>query len=135
MRDPSEITATQARILEILWESGGSTAAEVRERLRPGDDLARTTVTTMLSRMESYGWVSRLRDGREYRYAPALTRTQVRSAQVGGIIKSLFPSDLPSLVSHALREGDWEPGDLDRIEALIDDYRRTRTSQDGEGRE
>lgn len=125
MRDPSDITALQAEILELVWGAGEASAAEVREGLhRQG--LARTTVATMLARMEQYGWLTRSRDGgREFTYRAAVARTAVRGAQVGRMVRALFPEDLPSLVSHALREGDWEEDDLARIEELVRQHRAT----------
>ena len=119
MRDPADITPLQADILEILWSADVGTSEQVRAGLARSADLARTTVTTMLTRMEQYGWLERERKGRGFAYRPRLSRAELRGAQVRRIVRALFPRDLPSLVSHALREGDWEPHDLDRIEELV----------------
>lgn len=124
MRDVAEITPQQVEMLEILWSLGQATVAEVRDLLPRGEALARTTVTTVLSRMEAYGWVSRERVGREFIYRAEVIRPQVRAAHVRGILQSLFTGDLPSFVSHALREGEWEDEDLDRIKEMISAHRR-----------
>ena len=124
MRDPSDITPLQARILDLAWENGEVTVSDIREGLKPDHVLARPTVAVVLGRMERYGWLSRRRTGREFTYRPALDRTGARSSHVRKLVRMLFPEDLPSLVSHALREGDWEDADLDRIETLIAEYRR-----------
>lgn len=126
MRELSEITPLQTEILGAVWARDGATAAEVREALRPTTDLARTTVATMLARMERYGWLTRRREGREFTYRAAASRAEVRGEHVDRIVGSLFHRDLPSLVSHALRAGDWEDEDLDRIEAMLETYRRDR---------
>jgi len=131
VRDLSDITPLQADILEIVRERDGATVADVREGLVDRPDLARTTVTTMLSRMEQYGWLTRTRLGREFTYRAAIATTDVQRAHVRTIIRSLFPDDLPSLVSHALREGDWEDEDLARIEALVREYRAIGRAGDG----
>lgn len=129
MRDPSDITPLQTRILEVLWRDGSATAEEIRSALRGKGEIARTTVATVLGRMEKSGWLMRARVGRHYAYAPALTRAQVRRSQTRQLIGSLFSNDLPSLVSHALHEGDWDEGDLDRIEALVQEYRARSASE------
>lgn len=134
MRDLSEITPRQTRILDVVWRRGGATTAEVQEVLADDHELARTTVATKLARMERYGWLTREREGREYRYRAAATRAQVRAAQVRSMVASLFTGDLPSLVSHVLETGDWEEDDLERIEALLDEYRSESTSERSEGR-
>ena len=130
MRDPSDITPLQARILDLAWELGDVTVADIREGLKPEHTLARPTVAVVLARMERYGWLSRRRTGREFTYAPALDRTGARSSHVRKLLRMLFPEDVPSLVSHALREGDWEEADLDRIEALVQEYRRRGSNEE-----
>ena len=47
----------QLRIMRVLWRCGPLGVAEVRERL-DGDDLAYTTVATMLRKMEDRGLVA-----------------------------------------------------------------------------
>lgn len=130
VRDPSDITPLQARILDLAWERKKVTVAEVRRALEPDDVLARPTVAVVLARMERYGWLSRERTGREFTYAPAVDRSGARRSQVRKLVKMLFPEDLPSLVSHALKEGDWEEADLDRIDALVEEYRRRTGRED-----
>ena len=128
MRDPSDITPLQAEILEMLWSNGGATTAEVQDYLSDSGDPARTTVATLLSRMESYGWLTRVRAGRAYQYRPALDRSSVRGAHVRAMIRSLFSEDLPSLVSHALREGEWDAEDLEVIEEMLRHHRSREVS-------
>lgn len=130
MRDPSDITPLQADILEVIRANDGATAADVRNALAERAPLARTTVATMLGRMEQYGWLTRVRTGREFTYRAAIARTAMRSAQMRRMIGSLFRHDLPSLVSHALREGDWEEEDLLEIEKMIRDSRDRRVRED-----
>jgi predicted transcriptional regulator len=124
MRDPSDITPLQARILDIAWERGPVTVAHVREALAPEHDLARPTVAVVLGRMERYGWLDRTRTGREYTYRPAVERSHAQRSGVRKLVDMLFPRDVPTLVSHALREGDWADEDLDRIEAMVRELRR-----------
>ncbi len=68
--------ALESAVLAILWEAGRALSpAEVREQLagrnREGaDELAYTTVVTILTRLHDKGALSREREGRAYRYAP-----------------------------------------------------------------
>lgn len=125
MKDPADITPLQVRILEVLWEKRG-TVVEVHEALKGETGLARNTIGTMLTRMEEYEWLKRTKRGRQYVYRPVVTRTLVRASKVGRLVRSLFDDDLASLMSHALEEGDWEEGDLERIEERIAQHRKDR---------
>ncbi|HEY6492535.1 MAG TPA: BlaI/MecI/CopY family transcriptional regulator [Trebonia sp.] len=59
----------EAVVLEVLQHSGNPLSpGEVRELI--GDDLAYTTVVTILSRLHAKGVLNRHKAGRSYRYAP-----------------------------------------------------------------
>ncbi|GAA1360812.1 BlaI/MecI/CopY family transcriptional regulator [Streptomyces beijiangensis] len=59
----------EASVLAALWAAQGPlTPAEVQHTLPAG--LARTTVTTILSRLHEKGAVARTRSGRGYAYTP-----------------------------------------------------------------
>ncbi|MGW2518316.1 BlaI/MecI/CopY family transcriptional regulator [Streptomyces sp. NPDC001617] len=60
----------EAGVLAALWAADGPlTPGAVQLEL--GNGLARTTVTTILTRLHAKGMVTRARSGRGYAYAPA----------------------------------------------------------------
>src|SRR5690242_21895972 len=61
--------------MERLWDSGASRLVrDVVADLRPERALAYTTVMTVMDNLHRKGWVVRERDGRAWRYAPAVSR-------------------------------------------------------------
>ncbi|MFF0222947.1 BlaI/MecI/CopY family transcriptional regulator [Streptomyces sp. NPDC004629] len=59
----------EASVMAALWAADGpQTPGQVQRSL--GADLARTTVTTILSRLHEKGVVDRHRQGRGYAYVP-----------------------------------------------------------------
>jgi predicted transcriptional regulator len=64
-------------IMDLLWDSGETlTAYELQERLVAdgAKQLAPTTVLTVLSRLETKGFVTRERSSRPHRYQAAASR-------------------------------------------------------------
>lgn len=60
----------ESDVLAVLWAADGPlTPGQVQQSL--GVPLARTTVTTILTRLHGKGSVVRARSGRGYAYAPA----------------------------------------------------------------
>lgn len=119
MKELRELTDLQIRILEVLWDRGEATVREVHRRLEPETGLAVKTIGTLLYRLEKQGVLTYSKDGREYRYRARVTRKQVRSAAVSGLVGGLFRGELPAMVSHALEVGDVAPGDVERIREMI----------------
>jgi predicted transcriptional regulator len=75
----------EAAVLAVLQSGGGAmTPAQVREGL--GDDLAYTTVVTILSRLHAKGVLSRLRSGRAYSYAPVADEPGLAARRMRGVL-------------------------------------------------
>ncbi len=68
--DTNVLGSLERRVMERLWRSGPSTVSETRETLNAGfsSPLAYTTVMTILVRLQEKGFLTRRREGRQYRY-------------------------------------------------------------------
>ena len=53
-------------VMNVLWERGSATVAEVLDELQ--DELAYTTILTILRRLEEKGHVEHSPDGKAHRY-------------------------------------------------------------------
>ena len=60
-----ELTELQLEILDVIWERGESTVAEVAEALLERRALAITTVATLLSRLQKRGVLTHRTEGRQ----------------------------------------------------------------------
>src|SRR5256884_8582204 len=69
---PIAFTDRELDVMSVLWDAGSATVAEVRERL--SDDLAYTTVLTVLRTLEQRGYVGHTGEGRAHRYRPLVKR-------------------------------------------------------------
>jgi BlaI family penicillinase repressor len=120
-------TPRELDIMGVLWGRGPSTVAEVQSALE--DDLAYTTVLTMLKIMESKGYVSRRREGRADRYTPEVARQAAGQSALGRITENLFGGSPEELLVH-LVESDVDADQLRRMRDLLD--RRLREMEEDE---
>lgn len=75
----------EAAALTVLQAAGSPlTPAQVRDEL--GDDLAYTTVVTILSRLHAKGVLTRCRSGRAYSYAPVADRPGLAARRMRGVL-------------------------------------------------
>ncbi len=67
--------------MKALWEKSPATVNEVRDRINrsrtPHDELAYTTVMTVLARLHDKGLAARERVGRGYSYRPAFSESEL----------------------------------------------------------
>jgi predicted transcriptional regulator len=70
----AQLGELERAVMDVLWDAEGTrTVREVAAALGR-DDLAYTTVMTVLDRLAKKGVVARERDGRAWRYQPSLGR-------------------------------------------------------------
>jgi BlaI family transcriptional regulator, penicillinase repressor len=119
MADATQLTDLQLALMRVLWDRGEATVADIAEALRPGRELAPTTIATLLSRLERRGVVKHTPQGRQYLYRPAVSEGEVRRSMVSGLTDLLFGGDVAALMSHLLDAGSVRPGDLEKVRALI----------------
>ena len=79
---PDVLGPLERRIMDGLWRSGPSTVAETRDALNKASrqQLAYTTVMTILVRLNEKGYLTRTREGRRYRYAAAFDESSLPAA-------------------------------------------------------
>src|ERR1700678_3230011 len=125
-RSPStQLGPLEQQLLASLWARGSST---VREILDAGEiKLAYTTVMTTLDRLYKKQLLTRVAEGRAFRYSPRYTQEELEKAAVGETIRQLLGSRgaaaLPlSYLVEAVSEHDASL--LDDLQRLLDEKRR-----------
>ena len=121
----------QLAIMQVLWERGEATVADVREALRERRPLAHTTIGTMLAKMEHSGLVRHRTEGRANVYRPLVQREMIRRTMLADLASRLFAGDLTEMVSHLLETRDVSPDELARLKALIRDREKRDREQEG----
>lgn len=116
----------QLAILEVLWEHGEATVAEVHRALLDERGLAVTTIATMLRKMDERALVAHRRDGRVLVYRAAVGREVVRESMVGDLIDRLFAGDPQELLHHLVAQGEIATTDLDRLRRKVARARQRR---------
>ena len=109
----------QLAIMQVLWDRGEATVADVREALRENRPLAHTTIATMLSKMEAKGYVRRRTEGRAHVFRPAIRQDAVRRSMVTDLARRLFQGDITQMVAHLLDGSEVDLEELKRLKSLI----------------
>jgi BlaI family transcriptional regulator, penicillinase repressor len=116
-----EVTFTDREldIMMVLWERGAATVAEVRDALE--DDLAYTTVLTMLRVLEGKGHVGHTEEGRAHRYHPLVEHEEAGESAVRRLTRKLFRGSPELLMTHLVSDLELGEDELKRIRKLLDD--------------
>jgi predicted transcriptional regulator len=112
-----QLTPLELRIMQILWDAGPSPVQVVQERL--GDDLAYTTVQTMLNVMQRKGHVARSLVGRAYEYRPLHSRDVAMGSAVRDLLNRMFDGSVEGLVMNMVRTRQIDSSKLAALAELV----------------
>jgi predicted transcriptional regulator len=110
-------------IMEILWAEDDRylPVREVAGRL--GEDVAYTTVMTLLSRLHRKGMLRRRQEGKAYTYRPALNRAEYAARSMSATMGR--GADVPEVLMRFV--GRLTPAERETLRAIL------RRSSDPEG--
>ena len=90
------LTPLELEIMQVLWEAGPCTVAEVQPKLKA--QLAYTTVQTMLNVLLRKNKVKRVQEGRAHRYRPAVSRERASGNALSDLVKRMFGGSSEALL-------------------------------------
>ena len=96
-----QLTPLELRIMKVLWASGPSTVQAVQQGL--GEELAYTTVQTMLNVLQRKGRVTRTLIGRAYEYQPIQSREVALGGAVRDLLNRMFNGSVEDLLMNMVR--------------------------------
>jgi len=100
-------------VMGVLWDEGSGTVSEVRERL--ADELAYTTVLTILRNLEAKGLLRHEEEGKAHRYFPRVARQAARRGAIDRLVGKLFQGSTEQLLAHLVEERKIGPEELQRL--------------------
>jgi len=127
MPDPAILTPLELEIMNILWDDGPATVAEVQPKLK--GDLAYTTVMTMLNVLLRKRKVKRVQEGRAFRYRPIVTRRRAVGSAVEDLVKRMFGGRTEDLVMSLVETRGLTSKELDRLSKKVAEVERSRTAK------
>lgn len=114
-----EIRFTQREldVMSVLWDRGPSTVAEVRKAL--DDELAYTTVLTVLRILEEKGYVGHTTEGRAHRYRPLVERAAAGESALRRLTDRLFDGSRELLLTRLVDDEELTADELRRMRDLL----------------
>lgn len=113
------LTDREADVMQVLWDHGPSVVASVREHLV--DQLAYTTVLTVLRTLEAKGYVDHDEEGRGHRYFASVKQHNARKNALQHLTDKLFKGSTELLFAHLVSDQKLSPEQIKRMRKLLAD--------------
>ena len=117
----SEIAFTprELDVMSILWRRGSATVAEVRAEM--GEELAYTSVLSVLQVLEEKGYVHHQAEGRAYRYHPTVEPERAGGNALTRIREAIFQGSAELMFMQFVADRGLSREELESMRRLLDE--------------
>ncbi|HEX5473985.1 MAG TPA: BlaI/MecI/CopY family transcriptional regulator [Vicinamibacterales bacterium] len=120
-----DLSRRERQILDILYQHGRSTAAEVQAALP--DPPSYSAVRAMLRILEDKGHIAHEQDGPRYVYRPTVARDNAKRSAMRHLLQTFFEGSTEQAISALLDEPSarLSRAELDRLASMIEHARKS----------
>jgi BlaI family transcriptional regulator, penicillinase repressor len=115
------LTEAELRLMDVLWQKGQATVAEVTAALPP-PPIAYNSVLTTMRILEQKGYVDHEESGRAFIYRPLVEREAAAQNAVGHVLSRFFDNSAGELALRLIEKEKPSQDELARLKALIEQY-------------
>lgn len=105
--------------MEVLWEKGTGTVAEVVEALKGEEGSAYTTILTLMRILREKGYLDSTKQGKADVYRPKVSRQTAARRATKQLLGKFFDHSPGELLLSFLRDEELRPEDLEALKKQI----------------
>jgi len=114
-----QIYAGEWKIMEYLWAESPRTLMEIVRAMAEETGWAKSTVTTMVTRMEAKGLLRFEEGGRAKKIYPAVSREEAAGAETDSLLDKVYRGSASVLMSALVERKKLRREDIDELYALL----------------
>ena len=114
------LSAGEWQIMECLWEQSPRTLMEMVHTVSPATGWSKSTIVTMVGRLEAKGAVA-YTEGRKARlYAPTIAREQAALRETESLLRRVYRGSVGMMVNTLADSRGLSAADIEELSAILD---------------
>lgn len=113
------MTHLELQLMEVLWRDGRSSVQQVQTKLAGLNELAYTTVQTVLNTLDRKGKVRRTLVGRAFLYEPVISKETILKQAVRELAERMFGGSSEDLVMSLVKSRHVDPARIAELSSRI----------------
>ena len=114
-----QIFAGEWKIMEQLWDESPQTLMQLVHTLSREVGWSKSTVATMVKRMEAKGLLRFEEGDKARRIFPTLSREEAAAAETNSLIEKVFKGNPGMLMVSLLEQNDFSKEEIDEMYAIL----------------
>lgn len=117
---PLSLSAAEWQIMECLWEHSPRTLMEIVRALTPATGWSKSTIVTMVTRLEAKGALSHTEGARARLYSPTVLREQAALQETESLLRRVYRGSVGLLVNTMADGRGLTEEDLQALSAILE---------------
>ncbi|MGD8413928.1 MAG: BlaI/MecI/CopY family transcriptional regulator [Candidatus Latescibacterota bacterium] len=118
-----ELSPLELEVMNVIWELGECTSADVINQFTKKRKLANTTIRTVLANIRKKGYLDVVPSVEpRVRFKPRVSKRTVARRNVRQLLANMFGDSPREAIEFLLEEEDIDTAELDEIRRLIDEH-------------
>lgn len=118
------ITKSEQKILNLLWEEGSLSTMQMVEKLEAETGWSKHAVISFLKKMEAKGLVRYEEKGRAKYYSPMPQKEAVAKEERTSFLKNFYGGRLGLMVTAMAEDNSLSPEDIKDLRKLLDELQK-----------
>jgi len=114
------LSAGEWQIMEQLWQHSPQTLMQLVHALAPQTGWSKSTIVTMVTRLEAKGAITHQDGGRAKLYSPAVVRQQAALRETESLLGRVYRGSVGMLVSTLADGRGLTQSDIDELTAILE---------------
>ena len=117
---PLSLSAAEWQIMECLWEHSPRTLMEIVRTLTPATGWSKSTIVTMVTRLEAKGALRHTEGARARLYSPTVLREQAALQETESLLRRVYRGSVGLLVNTMADGRGLTEEDLQALSAILE---------------
>lgn len=113
------LSPAEWQVMEHLWEKSPRTLMELVRLLAPETGWSKSTIVTMITRLEAKGALTYTEGGRARLYSPTITREQAAVKETETLLHRLYRGSVAMMVNTIADGRGLSSEDIDELYAIL----------------
>jgi len=120
MNKSPRISESEWLVMRVLWSKSPQAAQEVFEQLDGKTKWKPKTVKTLIDRLVRKGAVKYQKDGRRYRYYPAVAEAQCVATERRSFVRRVYGGTVKPMLAAFLEDAELSAEDISELKKILE---------------
>ncbi|MEL6557190.1 MAG: BlaI/MecI/CopY family transcriptional regulator [Bacteroidota bacterium] len=114
-----KLSESEEKVMEIIWQNDAVFLKDIIAAY-PDPKPAKTTIATLLKRMQDKGYVGYKLFGNSRQYYAMVSKKEYFSDHIGNIVSNFFENSTLKFASFFTRSGKMSTEELEKLKEIVD---------------